>query len=1188
MKKLALSACVVFLSCFLFPSPLFAGSISGVVHYNDEQTGSIQILVSRTLPGNKSLKLDSNGDYVIVDSLTDLSGSEISVQYWFRGSSIQSAVRQQGGGRWIVAGWNNQHILSHDGSTDGIAAGDAVIDGNWHQVTMTWKQNAAEGFRSYLDGRLVDQRDSVDAPIPNINAPLYFGAFNGTGEFANGELDEIAVWERALTPEEVRNDWFRKRTGSEEGLVGYWNFDDDTADDLSVNGYHGELMGDADIVEVGIPGLDAFFMTELSEPGAYSIDGVPNGDGYRVWAFLDADGDERRGELEPAALYNSGNFFAVSGNATGIDLLLLEPPQITAHPADIRIGAGAEVRLVVAASGSQPFSYQWRRYGEDLTDGGNISGTDSPELVIRNAVADNSGAYNCRVANGAGEAFSDTASVQVIEGGLQIAGVVQYEGSQTGPIRIAASQIQEGNRVLSLDGNGDFAITTLTDLSGIEITVQYWFRGRSIQSAVRQQSGGGWIVAGWQNQHILSFDGSTAGISAGDSAIDGNWHHLAMTWKPNATGGFRSYLDGRLIEQRNSADAEIPNLNAQVYFGAFNGQDEFTDGKLDEIAIWERALSEGEIANSWNVPLTGDEEGLIGFWNFDDGLGQDWSGFGNHAELHGNAAILEEIVPELGSDVFSVILESLGDYTLDNILPGNNFAVTAFLDVNDNGAPDEGEPAGEYANNPFAFTQNTSDVDILLTEPPRILSQPVDARVAVDSTENPASEFTVQAAGTAPLSYQWRKDGENLSSDNNNFRGVNSPTLQIVNVPSGSVGEYSVLVSNEKGSVLSRSAKIFAIPADNVSIVGNLRYTGLPAGKIHVTAAEFLPGNQALKLDGDGDFVEVADLTDLSGEEITIQYWFRGRFIQSAVRQQSGGNYIVAGWNNQHILSHDGGTVGISAGENFDDGNWHHLAMTWEIAAINGFRSYLDGKLVEQRDSAAEEIPFQNAALYFGAFNGQSEFAEGELDEIAIWERALSESEIANGWNVPLTSEEEGLIGLWKFDDGTADDSAEYSFHGELRGDAAIVSANIPGFGNPVFTDVFDEAGAFSMPRLPKGNNYRLAAFVDVNGNFLPDSDEPRAVYAGNPFSLAEDLAGIELDLGGLPPIAIEPVPLTIQLAGDGNIVISWLGASGLSLFQTDALPAATWTPVAAGANGNQVVLSADQSARFYQLRHRP
>ena len=1186
MKKLALSACIVFLSCFLFPAPLFAGSVSGVIRYDDKQTGSIQILASRTIPGNKSLKLDGNGDYVFVDSLTDLSGSEISVQYWFRGRSIQSAVRQQSSG-WIVAGWNNQHILSHDRGTAGIAAGDEVIDGNWHQVTMTWKQNAAGGFRSYLNGRLVEQRDSVDAPIPNINAPLYFGTFNGNGEFADGELDEIAVWERALTPEEVRNDWFRKRTGSEQGLVGYWNFDDGTADDLSPNGYHGELIGDADIVDADIPGLDAFFMTELSEPGAYSIDGVPNGDGYRVWAFLDADGDERRGELEPSAVYDSGNPFAVSGDVTGIDLLLLDPPQITAHPADIRIGAGTEVRLSVAASGSQPLSYQWRRYGEDLADGGNISGADSPELLIRNAVADNTGAYNCRVANAAGEAFSNAANVRVIEGGLQISGVIQYEGDQIGPVRLAASQIQEGNRVLFLDGNGDFAITTLTDLSGIELTVQYWFRGRSIQSAVRQQSGGNYIVTGWNNQHILSFDGGTTGISAGDSAIDGNWHHLAMTWKPNQRGGFRSYLDGRLIERRNSADAEIPDLNAQVYFGAFDGQREFANGKLDEIAIWERALSEGEIASGWNVPLTGNEEGLIGFWNFDDGLGEDLSDFGNHAELHGNAAILEEIVPGLGSDVFSAVLQLPGDYTLDNILPGNNFAVTAFLDVNGNGAPDEGEPAGEYANNPFAFTQNAFDVDILLTEPPRILDQPADARVVSDS--NPSlAEFTVQAAGTAPLSYQWRKDGENLSSADNDFQGVNSPTLQILNAAAQGDGGYSVLISNEKGSVLSRDAKIFVVPADHVSIAGHLQYTGLPAGKIHVTAVEFLPGNQALKLDGAGDFVEVADLNDLSGAEITIQYWFRGRSIQSAVRQQSGGNYIVAGWNNQHILSHDGGTTdGIPAGENLDDGRWHHLAMTWKIDTTNGFRSYLDGKLVEQRDSSAEEIPFQNTALYFGSFNGQDEFAEGELDEIAIWERALSESEIANGWNVPLTGNEEGLIGLWKFDDGTADDSAEYDFHGELWGDAVIVPADIPGFGNPVFTDVFAEAGAFSMPRLPKGDNYRLASFVDVNRNFLPDPEEPSAIYTGNPFSLAEDLTGIELDLGGLPPIAIEPVPLTIQLAEDGNIVISWPEDSGLSLFQTDALPAETWTPVT-GADGNQAVLSADQSARFYQLRHSP
>ena len=277
----------------------------------------------------------------------------------------------------------------------------------------------------------------------------------------------------------------------------------------------------------------------------------------------------------------------------------------------------------------------------------------------------------------------------MIEDGLNISGSIQYDGVQQGEVIVTATQIHEGNKVLALDGDGDHAVTTFTDLSGTELSIQYWFRGSSIQSAVRQQSSG-YIVAGWSGTHILSIDGGTSGVSAGESATDGNWHHLIMTWKQDSPGGFSTYLDGRLVGQRDSASGEIPNLQAQVYFGAFNGVGEFMNGQLDEIAIWEKALSESEIAVGWNSPLTGTEEGLLGFWNFDDGSGTYLSTYGNHADLHGDAVIVEEIVAGLGGGVFNASFESTGPFTLSNILPGSNYAITAFLDVNGNGAPDVG------------------------------------------------------------------------------------------------------------------------------------------------------------------------------------------------------------------------------------------------------------------------------------------------------------------------------------------------------------------------------------------------------------------------------------------------------------------------------------------------------------------
>jgi hypothetical protein len=105
-----------------------------------------------------------------------------------------------------------------------------------------------------------------------------------------------------------------------------------------------------------------------------------------------------------------------------------------------------------------------------------------------------------------------------------------------------------------------------------------------------------------------------------------------------------------------------------------------------------------------------------------------------------------------------------------------------------------------------------------------------------------------------------------------------------------------------------------------------------------VFATPMIPPGNALDFDGIDDYVETS-LNDLSGSEITIEYWFKGSSTQSAVRQQNG-DYIVAGWNDLHIISTDGGTgTGIAVGPGAEDGNWHHIAMSWQQNTVNGFKS---------------------------------------------------------------------------------------------------------------------------------------------------------------------------------------------------------------------------------------------------------
>ena len=275
----------------------------------------------------------------------------------------------------------------------------------------------------------------------------------------------------------------------------------------------------------------------------------------------------------------AGNPFVLSGTRTGVDIVLVETPRIAVQPRSRRSGVGDTVTFTVDAAGSPPLTFAWSKDNLPLTDGGRVSGSRTAALTLTGVQFGDTGVYTVRVSNAQGIADSDPATLLVVADGANISGQISYDGAQSGPTLVTAAQRRVGNQVLQLDGSG-YAITPITDLSGPELTVQYWFRGSVSQSAVRQQSDG-WIVSTWNGLHILSNDGGVGGIDAGQALTDGQWHHVALTWKQGAPGGFASYLDGKLVAQRDAANVPIPNRNAPLYFGAVKGDGFFVTAFMD-------------------------------------------------------------------------------------------------------------------------------------------------------------------------------------------------------------------------------------------------------------------------------------------------------------------------------------------------------------------------------------------------------------------------------------------------------------------------------------------------------------------------------------------------------------------------------------------------------------------------------
>jgi hypothetical protein len=87
---------------------------------------------------------------------------------------------------------------------------------------------------------------------------------------------------------------------------------------------------------------------------------------------------------------------------------------ISTQPTNQSDCVGGSASFTVAATGTAPLTYQWRRGTTNLVDGGSISGAQSPALTIDPVAAGDAATnYNCVVTNACGSATSNNVSLTV-------------------------------------------------------------------------------------------------------------------------------------------------------------------------------------------------------------------------------------------------------------------------------------------------------------------------------------------------------------------------------------------------------------------------------------------------------------------------------------------------------------------------------------------------------------------------------------------------------------------------------------------------------------------------------------------------------------------------------------------------------------------------------------------------------
>ncbi len=111
-----------------------------------------------------------------------------------------------------------------------------VTDGNWHHLAFSYPAGLgiASGM-AYMDGVALSQVSSNDQTPNTTSDRVTIGAtVNGSASF-DGKIDDVRVWNSARTQSEIQSDMTSELTGSESGLVGYWNFNNSYSD-LTSNG----------------------------------------------------------------------------------------------------------------------------------------------------------------------------------------------------------------------------------------------------------------------------------------------------------------------------------------------------------------------------------------------------------------------------------------------------------------------------------------------------------------------------------------------------------------------------------------------------------------------------------------------------------------------------------------------------------------------------------------------------------------------------------------------------------------------------------------------------------------------------------------------------------------------------------------------------------------------------------------